>query len=229
MSFFGKMKAVTFSYDDGIIQDKRLAEIFDSYGMKCTFNLNSGVMTEESAWECNGKPTHRMKADDLPEIYKGHEVACHFLTHPHPFALTDDELDFEISEDIKNLETIFGQKIIGAAYPYGEYDKRVKTALMNNGIKYCRTVWDTEGFAPQTNLLEFRPTCHHDNERIFELAKQFVEAETKEPMLFYVWGHSYELDGYDHWKHIERLCEYLSGRNDIFYGANAQCLGVALS
>ena len=29
----GKAKAVTFSYDDGVPQDKRLAELFDKYGM----------------------------------------------------------------------------------------------------------------------------------------------------------------------------------------------------
>ena len=31
----GKMKALTFSYDDGIEQDKRLVKIFNNYGMKC--------------------------------------------------------------------------------------------------------------------------------------------------------------------------------------------------
>ena len=35
----GKAKAVTFSYDDGVQQDKRLAGIFDKYGMKGTFNF----------------------------------------------------------------------------------------------------------------------------------------------------------------------------------------------
>lgn len=36
----GKAKTVTFSYDDGVFEDKRLVEIFDRYGMKCTFNHN---------------------------------------------------------------------------------------------------------------------------------------------------------------------------------------------
>jgi len=36
----GKAKAVTFSYDDGVIEDKKLVEIFDRYGMKATFNFN---------------------------------------------------------------------------------------------------------------------------------------------------------------------------------------------
>ena len=39
--FNGKMKAVTFSYDDGVTQDKRLIELFNKYGLKATFNINS--------------------------------------------------------------------------------------------------------------------------------------------------------------------------------------------
>lgn len=38
----GKKKAVTFSFDDGVTQDIRLIEIFNKYGLKGTFNLNSG-------------------------------------------------------------------------------------------------------------------------------------------------------------------------------------------
>lgn len=34
------MKAVTFSYDDGVTQDIRLVEILNRYGLKATFNLN---------------------------------------------------------------------------------------------------------------------------------------------------------------------------------------------
>lgn len=44
----GKMKAVTFSYDDGVPQDKRLAELFDKYGMKATFNFNGSVMKKQA-------------------------------------------------------------------------------------------------------------------------------------------------------------------------------------
>ena len=30
--FHGKMKCLTFSYDDGVTQDKRLVKIFNKYG-----------------------------------------------------------------------------------------------------------------------------------------------------------------------------------------------------
>lgn len=42
--FNGKKKALTFSYDDGVTQDIRLIELFNKYGMKATFNLNSELL-----------------------------------------------------------------------------------------------------------------------------------------------------------------------------------------
>lgn len=34
-----KFKAITFSFDDGVQQDKRLIDIFDRYSLKSTFNI----------------------------------------------------------------------------------------------------------------------------------------------------------------------------------------------
>jgi peptidoglycan/xylan/chitin deacetylase (PgdA/CDA1 family) len=222
MNFGGKMKAVTFSYDDGIFQDIRLADIFNRYGLKCTFNLNSGIMTNDSKWECLGKPTFRIDKSKIADVYTGHEIAMHFLTHPHPIELSDEELQKEISEDIKNLEALFNQKIVGSAYPYGEYDERIISALKLNGIKYARTVESTYNFNIQDNLLEFKPTCHHNDERLMELAEEFVSLNPKEPKLFYIWGHSYEFDGYENWGMFEQFCRYISNRDDIFYGTNSE-------
>ena len=36
-----KLKAITFSYDDGVTQDIRLVELLNKYNLKSTFNLNS--------------------------------------------------------------------------------------------------------------------------------------------------------------------------------------------
>lgn len=40
-----------------------------------------------------------------------------------------------------------------------------------------------------------------------------------------MWGHSYEFDVNNNWERIEEFCKMLGGRDDIFYGTNAQCLG----
>ena len=61
-----------------------------------------------------------------------------------------------------------------------------------------------------------------------ELAKTFVEAEPArnlwydKPMLFYLWGHSYEFDDRDNWNVIEEFAEYVGGREDIWYATNGE-------
>ena len=46
----GKGKACTLSYDDGVVQDRRLAELLRRYGVKCTFNLGSAVSRGNPIW-----------------------------------------------------------------------------------------------------------------------------------------------------------------------------------
>ena len=39
-----KKRALTLSYDDGVMQDIRFIEILNKYNLKCTFNLNSELL-----------------------------------------------------------------------------------------------------------------------------------------------------------------------------------------
>ena len=157
----GKNKAVTFSYDDGIEQDIRLVDIFNTYGMKCTFNLNSGLMTPESCWENKGVHIKRMTPDRLPELYKGHEIAVHCCTHPALTGLDDDAVRREIADDRSALEKLFGTEIRGMAYPYGAHDERVMRIAGECGIRFARTCADTYGFSLPGTPLAFGllPSC----------------------------------------------------------------------
>jgi len=217
-------KFLTFSYDDGIVQDKRLVEIFNEYGMKCTFNLNSGIMTPESRWIHKGSEVRRMTREEIGDMYDGHEIACHFSTHANPSELSEEQLEFEISDDIKKLSEMFDCEIMGGAYPYGCYNDTVVKILEKYGIRYYRTVESTGRFDVQSDIMRFKPTCHHNDPKLFDYAEQFINAEPENPMIFYVWGHSYEFDGDGNWDRIEKLCKMLSGRDDIFCCTNSEAL-----
>ena len=232
----GKMKALTFSYDDGVDTDRRLAQIFDRCGMKCTFNLNAGKLVTAEAqgapWKLNPKTPwknpdaliNRLPIEDMLVSYKNHEVAVHSYTHPHLETLSYEECTAEIARDIARLTEVFGYAPVGMAYPFGSYNDAVVEVLAEQGMRYARTTRPTHSFALQTDLLRFHPTCHHRDEQLMTLAKQFIEADPAEPMLFYVWGHSYEFAGDENWDIIERFCEYIAGKDDIFYGTNAEVL-----
>ena len=223
----GKMKAVTFSYDDGIVSDKKLVPIFNKYGMKCTFNLNSGIMTHVSSWDYLGFRAMRMNVAEIGDMYNGHEIAVHCLTHADLTSQDDDTVKNEILVDKDNLERMFGGQVCGMAYPIGYYDERTEKLVSACGIKYARTTVPTHSFDIPENLVEYHPTCHHNDEKLFELAEAFINLKADKPQVFYIWGHSYEFDAQNNWDRMEKLCEMLSGRDDIYYCTNAEAFGCA--
>ena len=229
--FNGKMKAVTFSYDDGVTQDKRLIEMLDKYGLKATFNVNSECLGMDGMQEVRGmKATHnKVQACDVREIYKNHEVAVHTLTHPMLPKCDTEEVIRQVEQDRINLSELVGYEVVGMAYPGGgtNHDDRVVDIIKNNtGVKYARTIISTYSFDEQKDMHRFNPTIFHlDHEKLMELGKKFIEADPKEPMLFYIWGHSYEFDFENTWDRFEEFCKLISGHDDIFYGTNREVFG----
>lgn len=226
----GKPKALTFSYDDGVYQDLRLIEIFNRYGLKGTFNLNSGLFGAEPGERKSG----RMTKEDVLSAYKkfGHEVAIHGFTHPFLEQLSPEQVTKEILEDRKNLEELFCTIIRGGAYPMGTYSDEVVDILKKCGVKYFRTTKSTEKFDIPRDWLRMPATCHHSNEKLFELASRFTddspdlrEAWRNQAWLFYVWGHSYEFDQNvenNNWERMDHFCRQVSGREDVWYATNME-------
>lgn len=221
----GKSKVLTLSYDDGVVQDIRLIKTLDKYGIKATFNINSGLYLPEDA--NREKFYGRMKLSEAKELYinSGHEVAAHTFTHPFLEKLKDDKILMEILEDRRSIEKHYGTLARGMAYPYGTYNNEVIECLKKCGICYSRTVKSTESFRFPENWLELHPTCHHNNLKLMELAKKFVEEKGNyigDNRLFYLWGHSYEFDNNENWEVIENFAEYVGGRDDIWYATNIE-------
>ena len=225
----GKTKCFTLSYDDGVIQDLRLIDIFDRYGLKCTFNLNSGLFGHKASRNDFPNPVRndRIEAELIRKTYRNHEIAVHTLTHPKLQYLSREAIDYEVLEDRKKLEEVTGSPVTGMAYPYGTYDETVVEELRKCGIRYARTTEPTWAFSVPRGFLRWHPTVHFGNERMERLVKQFLDPDflgrdnTLLPV-FYVWGHSYELDGNDTWGLMEEFCRKVSGLKDTWYATNGE-------
>lgn len=223
-----KEKALTFSYDDGTTQDRRLTEIFRKYGMKATFNINSSRLGNI------GRINHAgfdldfsvVSSDEVTNLYKGFEVATHGYTHPFFPKLNDEDFDFEITEDMRILSELAGYPVDGHAYPGGDVDQRTVDRFKMHGIKYARTAKATNDFdAPQEFLL-WHPTCHDRDALTGGIVDRFL-SDTRELCLLYIWGHSFELDkdDFDRWENIEQICKKLSFKDDVWYATNGEiCL-----
>lgn len=111
----------------------------------------------------------------------------------------------------------------GMAYPYGVYNETVIRALEACGICYCRTVEETCAFSLPENFLVWHPTCHHRNPRLQELTERFLQPpQGEEPLLFTIWGHTFELNNDANWEVLEQLCAQTAGRDDIWYATNLE-------
>lgn len=207
----GKHKVLTMSYDDGKQEDRRLVELFNQYGIRGTFHVNSGTTVN-----------NRIPMSEYKELYKGHEIACHTLTHPTIARCPMASVVTEVLEDRINLEKLIGRPVRGLSYPNGSYSDEIKSMLPTIGIKYSRIVGDSDGFDLPTDLYEWKATCHH-NHNLLQNAEEFIALnKTQYLYMMYVWGHSYEFTRDDNWDLIEKFCELIGGRDDIWYATNIE-------
>ena len=219
----GKTKALTFSYDDGPKEDRALVALFNKYNLKGTFNLNSQFLIDRAT---NGDPA--INYTEVPTLYEGHEVALHALNHPFLESLPVDSMMYEIVMDRANLEKFTGKIIRGMAYPFGTYNDNVVRVLTDAGIRYSRTCEAHHGFGIRRDWLRMPSTCHHADEKLFELADQFVNGNpfekwtNKEGWLFYVWGHSYEFRCQEDWDRMEKFCAEVANKDDVWYATNME-------
>ena len=218
----GKLKALTFSYDDGPKEDRRLVALFNKYNVKGTFNLNSQWLKNRE----DNPNDEGIRASEVKELYKGHEVAVHGLTHPFLERLPVDKVAYEIVKDRENLEKLSDTIVRGMAYPFGTYNDNVVRVARDAGIRYSRTCHTHHSFKIDRDWLRMPSTCHQADERLFELAEQFLNLETNKPQILYIWGHAHEFDILDDmtWEKVEELCKMISGKKDIFYATNKQAL-----
>ncbi|MBR4451869.1 MAG: polysaccharide deacetylase family protein [Clostridia bacterium] len=226
--FNGRMKALTFSFDDGVTQDRRFVSLLNKYSLKAAFNLNSGLFGRENTLTVGPKTVSqsRITADEAAELYRGHEIAVHTSEHLNLTKLDEEGIIAQTEGDRHRLSQIAGYPVEGMAYPCSgvNYNSEVIRILKEKtGIKYVRTGISSGNFELPSNLFEINPTVwFSDFDSLFRLGREFIELRPSSPKIFYIGGHSYELDINDTWDKFEEFCRIISGRDDIFYCTGAE-------
>lgn len=219
-----KYKAVTLSYDDDTLFDKKFVGILDEYGLKCTFNLNS----ERFAAQENDVT---MTIGQAVELFRDsrHEIAVHGKKHLSLAEFDSAVCAEEIAGDRKNLESLFGVIVKGMSYACGSYNDEVVKTLKACGINYARTVESTGRFDIPNDWLRLPATCHHNDSRLEALTDEFLKDYNekthyvhKTPKLFYLWGHAYEFNDNDNWHIIENFARKVGDRDDVWYATNGE-------
>ena len=143
---YGKRNALTLSYDDAPVCDIKLIEIFNKYGIKSTFHINSGLLDDDTGWHVAKK--------DIKEVYKGHEISAHGLCHRPLTQLPSQNIIPEIIDNRRELECLCDYPVRGLSYANGFYNDEVISALRTCGIEYSRTGKSTKSFLLPQDFLE---------------------------------------------------------------------------
>ena len=205
--------AVTFSYDDGRDHDRRLIEIFNRYGMKATFHLNSGNLDKPGYIRC----------DEVSTLYKGHEIAAHTVTHPFMSNQPAEVNLPELTEDRRRLEELVGYPVRGFSYPFGDAGGDAVSHVKAAGLDYARTVTATNDFFWPLNFWLWHPTCH--DKGADGLIPKFTRKSSWNVLrLFYIWGHSYEFEEGNGWVEFEDLCKKLNEIPNCWFATNAEIM-----
>lgn len=227
-------KYFTLSFDDGITQDYKIMEICKRHGFTgITFNINTGLCGADWEWVADmiGVPgtTHiRLTEDEIAGgAYKGFDVASHTLNHPSikSFDEKPSKLWNEVQKDVFNIEKLTGTMPLGMAWPGGdsEYtEESIKNVFKYTTVRYARGTTSTCSFNLPERFLKWQPTCSIIDDKVLELAREFLDAEPDEDMLFYVWGHGYELDAFDKYETLETLISMMSECENVVCVSNTQ-------
>jgi len=213
------MKYVILSFDDNTTHDRKVVELLKKYRLKGTFFLNSSNLGKEGF----------IGRTEVQSLYKGHEVASHSLNHQKLKDLGKEAIKYQIEKDIDNIEAYSKQKVYGFAYPFGEYNKKVKKVVEELGLKYARTIKGTKDFKSPKDFLEWHPTMHfsglaydtQDRERrnrgvAFMLDHVEMFLDDPYDSVLHLWMHSWEFkDDKFKWDQLERLMRILAQEDDV--------------
>ena len=212
----GKARAMSFSYDDGVLQDVRFVDLLNRYGLKGTFNLNSGLMDPPFSWTHScGRTITRLTPREAAGLYDGHEIASHTLTHPYMHNLSWEQVMDQLSRDKANLERMFQRQVSGFAVPFTYYSERIAQCARECGFEYARISEESGGCAPGGDWYHWKGTIFHWSENLEAHVEHFLQTN-QELALCQIVGHSYDLDVFQMWERMEAICQSVSKQNDVW-------------
>ena len=77
-------------------------------------------------------------------------------------------------------------------------------------------------FKVPDNWFDWQPSAYHGDGVLNDLAQRFIDAESDEDLILYIFGHSYEIEAWNAWDRMEEFFKFVSGREGITYATNIE-------
>jgi len=137
-------RPLAITFDDGFASVCREAlPVLEALGFRATVFLVTGHIGGSSAWIGAGEGIPSMPLLSHAQITRlleaGWELGGHSVTHPRLTALEDCELERELEQCSAGVQALSRQTAAWFAYPYGEFDRRVRKRVKRHFAGACST------------------------------------------------------------------------------------------
>ena len=133
------------TFDDGY--DDFYAEVFphvSTFRLKPLVFLVVDQIGKTNSWDAHLKyrfPRKLLSIEQIREMHRhGVLFGSHTLSHPSLPSLSEAALRREVRESKARLEDLLGSEVTNFAYPYGDLDLRVRTAVGEAGYKLAFSI-----------------------------------------------------------------------------------------
>jgi peptidoglycan/xylan/chitin deacetylase (PgdA/CDA1 family) len=142
---------VTTSWDDGTVDDIKLAELLNKHGIGGTFYI------------CRASSIAGLVSEsEIITLDRSCEVGAHTMNHPDLTKVSQSEASEEIHASKTYLENLLGHSISMFCYPFGRYNDTVKQMIKSSGFVGARTC-DPRGFMFPRDPYRFPITLYASN------------------------------------------------------------------
>lgn len=215
----GSAVAVTMSFDDGTVHDRRLVAMLNERQLLATFFVSCGKLGAPAA---ASHMSDYLKAEEVRGLYAGHEVGGHTLDHPVLTELSDGQIDHQVRGNRARLTELLGYEPSGFASPFGAQDARTAARVRAAGYRYQRGIGRHQSFAPPADPFDWKPGFHCLDD-LDSALRRALHADAQERRLVAIWGHSWEFNQHDRWDRFEVFLGQLAQeRSRVWVAAHTQ-------
>lgn len=203
------MKVVA-SWDDGGVNDLKLAELMSKYNIPTIFYWP--VMLGKS--KNVGRVGEFLTLDQCKEISEMHEVGSHSLTHNWLTKLNTKQARNEIFESRKYWQDETGQEINSFCYPRGHTNDLTVILVKNAGYTNARTL-ATGNLREIKDPYRTSTTVQVGVDRVeykgetWEVYSRKMLSQATEDSIYHIMGHSWEIERENDWDALESLLKEL--------------------
>jgi len=214
---------VTSGWDDGHKLDLKLARLLLKYKIKGTFFIPIRYLDQ------------KLSENELIVLSENFEIGSHTLTHPYLTKIPISDAEREITESKKRLEKILGREVVGLSYPSGDHNDEIARLAEEAGYKYAFALYKIGvhiyPYLKLRNVLKDSLNNFHKfvvtvsplsfvRPNFLTYAKRVFDYAYATNTVFYLWGHSWEIEHFRMWNKLEKILKYISNRSDVLYATN---------